>query len=242
MPADTSQLPSPTPAGFSLLALCAPVAMGYVPLGMVFGFLFVQAGAAGWLAVLASLLVYAGAAQYMMIPMLAAGLSLGTFAAATLIINLRHVFYGLSLLGRLPRPALQRWYTIFALTDETYSVLTSLPAGTERRRMLAVALLNQFWWVLGSALGALLGAQASLDLAGLDFALVALFTVLAVEQWRARRNLVPALTALVAYALASLLAADHALALAIALCVAVGALCGGQASHSTTPAEEMKRD
>ena len=67
----------------SLLALSAPVAMGYVPLGMVFGFLFVQAGAEAWVAVLASLLIYAGAAQYMMIPMLAAGLSLGTLAAAT---------------------------------------------------------------------------------------------------------------------------------------------------------------
>lgn len=208
--------------------------MGYVPLGAVFGFLFVQAGAEGWLAVLASLLIYAGAAQYMMIPMLAAGLSLGTLAVATLIINLRHVFYGLSLLGRLPHPALQRWYAIFALTDETYSVLTTLPSDTERWRLVAIAALNQFWWVLGSALGALLGARAKLELVGLDFALVALFTVLAVEQWRSRRALLPFLSAGLAYALASLLAAGHALALAIALCVAVGALCPEPAGQHDT--------
>ena len=226
----------------SLLALSAPVAMGYIPLGMVFGFLFVQAGIDGGLAVLASLLIYAGAAQYMMIPMLAAGLSLGTFAVATLVINLRHVFYGLSLLGRLPRPAWQRWYAIFALTDETYSVLTALPESTDRRRLVAIAALNQAWWVLGSALGAWLGARAQLDLVGLDFALVALFTVLAVEQWRSRRDLTPPLTALVAYGTASLLAAEHALALAIALCVAVGALRAEPPSTPATPAPETPRD
>ena len=227
--------PHDTPPDLSLFALSAPVAMGYIPLGAVFGFLFVQAGAEGWLAVLASLLIYAGAAQYMMIPMLVAGLSVGTLAAATLIINLRHVFYGLSLLDRLPRPALQRWYSVFALTDETYSVLTSLPAGTDGRRMLCIAALNQLWWVLGSALGAAIGARAKLDLVGLDFALVALFAVLAVEQWRHRRQAVPLVAALAAYALASLLAAEHALALAIALCVAVGALWTNPPPAAGTP-------
>ena len=240
MPDNPSPPPTQNPPGFSLLALSAPVAMGYVPLGAVFGFLFVQAGAEGWLAVLASLLIYAGAAQYMMIPMLAAGLSLGTLAAATLVINLRHMFYGLSLLGRLPRPALQRWYAIFALTDETYSVLTTLPSDTKRWRLVAIAALNQFWWVLGSTLGALLGARAKLEFVGLDFALVALFTVLAVEQWRSRRTLVPFLSAGLAYALASLLAAGHALALAIAICVAVGALCSDPAGQHAPP--EANRD
>lgn len=97
----------------SALALTAPVAMGYIPLGTVFGFLFVQAGAAWWLAVLASLVVFAGAAQYLMIPMMAAGLSVGTIAVATLIVNLRHVFYGLSLLNRLPQGRLLRKLNLF---------------------------------------------------------------------------------------------------------------------------------
>ena len=104
----------------SVLALTAPVAMGYIPLGMVFGFLFVQAGAHWSLAIVSSLLVYAGAAQYMMIPMIAAGLPVGAIALATLIVNLRHVFYGLSLLSRFPQNGWLRWYMAFALTDETY--------------------------------------------------------------------------------------------------------------------------
>ncbi|AZP12506.1 AzlC family ABC transporter permease [Undibacterium parvum] len=207
---------------FSVLTLTTPVAMGYIPLGMVFGFLFVQAGAAWWLAVLTSLFVYAGAAQYMMIPMLAAGLPLATIALATLIVNLRHMFYGLSLLNKLPQKKLLRWYMIFALTDETYSVLTTLPVGTSDRQMALLALLNQSWWVLGTLLGALIGAQAQITLAGLDFVLAALFAVLTVEQWRSKQSPAPLWVALAAYAVAYLLAPKHALVISIALSIVAG--------------------
>jgi 4-azaleucine resistance transporter AzlC len=206
----------------SVLALTAPVAMGYVPLGMVFGFLFVQAGAAWWLAVLTSVFVFAGAAQFMMIPMVAAGLPLGTIALATLIVNLRHVFYGLSLLDKFPSGKLLRWYMVFALTDETYSVLTTMPKTTSHRQMAAVALLNQAWWVLGTLIGAVIGAQAKVPLVGLDFALAALFAVLTVEQWRTRKNALPLWVAVASYAVAYVLAPPHALAISIALSIAVG--------------------
>ena len=206
----------------STLALTAPVAMGYVPLGAVFGFLFVQAGASPWLAVAASLVVYAGAAQYMLIPMVAAGVSIGTIALATLIVNLRHAFYGLSLLARFPRRGPLRWLLVFWLTDETFSVLTTLPAHTPARRLALVAGLNQGWWVLGTAAGALVGAQAQVPLAGLDFVLSALFAVLAVEQWRARRTPAPLAVALAAYGLAWWLVPGHALVVAISLCLVAG--------------------
>ena len=208
--------------GLSLLALTAPIAMGYIPLGTVFGFLFVQAGGDGWLAVLASVLVYAGAAQYMMIPMISSGLSVGTIALATLVVNLRHVFYGLSLLKKLPQDRWLRWYMVFGLTDETYSVLTMLPETTSPKKMAALALLNQGWWVLGSAIGALIGAQARVPLAGLDFVLAALFAVLAVEQWRTRNSSAPLWVALISYGIASFLAPEHALVFSIALSVAAG--------------------
>ena len=193
--------------------------MGYIPLGTVFGFLFVQAGGAWWLAICASLLVYAGAAQYMMIPLLAAGMSVPSIALATLIINSRHIFYGLSLLNRLPRSRWQRWYVIFGLTDETYSLITTLPAGSDERSMFRVTLFNQGWWVLGTALGALIGAQAQITLVGLDFALVALFCVLTVEQWRTRKSSAPLWIALLAFAIAYPLSARHAMVISIALSV-----------------------
>ena len=206
----------------SSLALTAPVAFGYVPLGTVFGFLFVQAGAPWWAAILASVVVYAGASQYMMIPMIAAGASVGTIAFATLIVNLRHVFYGLSLLQSLPAGRLRRWYMIFGLTDETYSILTTMPEPRNHRQMFLVTLINQCWWVLGTAIGAVVGAQARIPLAGLDFVLAALFAVLAIEQWRTRPNVVPLLAAVVSYTIAYALVPRHALMIAIGMTLLVG--------------------
>ena len=222
MPDSPHLPPAPTAAPSSLLTLTAPVAMGYIPLGTVFGFLFVQAGGHWSLALLSSLLVYAGAAQYMMVPMLAAGMPLAAIALATLVVNLRHIFYGLSLLERLPPGRLLRAYMAFALTDETYSILTTLPAGTPARQMALLALLNHGWWILGSALGALIGSQARIELAGLDFVLAALFAVLTVEQWRSRRQATPVWVALASYALAWSVAPQHALAIAIALSLLAG--------------------
>lgn len=198
--------------------------MGYIPLGAVFGFLFVQAGGTAWLAILSSLLVYAGAAQFMMIPMLAAGASIGTIALATFVLNLRHVFYGLSLLNNMPSHPLHRWYAVFGLTDETYSVLTALPQDAVKGRMALVTALNQGWWVLGTLLGALIGARAQIALTGLDFVLASLFAVLAVEQWRARKDAIPIWLALAAYAIGYTVAPAQALALAIALSLIAAAV------------------
>jgi len=214
---------APRSSDLTLAALTTPVAMGYIPLGAVFGFLFVQAGGSGWLAVASSVVVYAGAAQYMMIPMLVAGLPVGAIAMATLIVNLRHAFYGLSLLDRFPPRGFLRWYMVFALTDETYSVLTSVPRDTPVRQLALLTALNQCWWVLGTLVGALIGARAQVPLVGLDFVLISLFAVLAVEQWRKRVSALPLWIALVGYGIASVVSKPHALVIAIGLSV-LGAL------------------
>jgi len=232
-----SALPETPAPPTSVLSLSIPVAMGYVPLGMVFGFLFVQAGAVWWLAVVASVLVFAGAAQFMMVPMLAAGLPVAAIALATLVVNLRHIFYGLSLLDKLPHQPWARWYLVFALTDETYSVLTTLPAGTTTRQMVAVALLNQGWWVLGTLLGALIGTRAQVPLVGLDFALAALFAVLAVEQWRSAHTALPLWVALGSYALAQALMPQQALLISITLSVLAGLVLPKRSSSKTTEQE-----
>ena len=209
--------------GRSPLLLSVPVAVGYVPLGAVFGFLFVQAGGAWWMAIASSVLIYAGASQFMMIPMLTAGLPIGSIALATLVVNLRHVFYGLSLLHLVPKNRFAKFYLIFGLTDETYSLLTTLPAETTPMQRVWLTLINQMWWVSGTALGAVLGSQVQTQLAGLDFALVALFAVLVVEQWRARSSAKPLWVALLSYPVAWLIWPAHALLAAIGMSV-VGAI------------------
>ncbi len=211
------------PIKVSTLALTAPVAMGYIPLGSVFGFLFVQAGGDWWMAGLISLVVYAGAAQYMMVPMLAAGMSMGAIALAAGVVNLRHAFYGLSLLHRVPR-GVARWYMAFGLTDETYSVLTTLPPGTPFRQMALLTMLNHLWWISGSVLGALVGAQTQTSLQGLDFVLAALFAVLTAEQWRTRQSAAPLWVAVAAFALSYPWAGDQTLLVSIVLCTVAALL------------------
>ena len=203
----------------STLSMSLPVAMGYVPLGMVFGFLFVQAGGAWHMALAASLLVYAGASQFAMIPMLAAGLPVASLAIAALVINLRHAFYGLSLLNDQPANRFTRLYLIFALTDETYSLVTTVSPRPTPEQMALLAGLNQGWWLLGTLLGAGLGTQLPVSLTGLDFALAALFAVLAVEQWRATRAWLPLAIAPASYAIMLWWWPNQALLLAMAVCV-----------------------
>lgn len=210
------------------LKTSVPVFMGYIPLGIVFGFLFVQAGGTPSMAVLSSFLIYGGAAQYMMVPMLAAGISVAGIAFATFVINFRHVFYGISLLHRLPARGWQKWYIAFTLTDETYSILCTMKENTPLARMLWVAFFNHIWWILGSFIGALIGAQAKIDLAGLDFVLTSLFAMLTCEQWRSRKTAWPLWAALAGYALARLSFPEQALSVSIGFCVVAGLVWGAK--------------
>jgi 4-azaleucine resistance transporter AzlC len=179
----------------------------------------VQAGGAWYLALAASLIVYAGASQFAMIPMLAAGLPVASLALAALVINLRHVFYGLSLLNDQPENRLARAYLIFTLTDETYSLITTLKPRPSPKEMTLLAGINHLWWVSGTLLGAWLGAEMPVSLTGLDFALAALFAVLTVEQWRATRAWRALLLAPVSYALMWWWWPEQALLLAMAICL-----------------------
>lgn len=197
--------------------------MGYIPLGVVFGFLFVKAGGPVWAAPLASVLIYGGAVQYMMVPMLAADMSVASIAFATAVVNLRHVFYGLSLIERFKSSRFKKWVIAFLLTDETYSILTTEPRDAPMNKLLWVAVFNYSWWILGSLIGALIGASAKIDLAGIDFVLTSLFAMLLCEQWRRRISPWPLWVALASYAAARLINTENALALAIAFC-ALGAL------------------
>ncbi len=200
--------------------LSIPVLIGYVPLGIVFGFLFVQAGGPWWVPPIASFMIYGGAVQYMMVPMLAAGLPIAAIGIATLTVNLRHVFYGVSILHKVPHRGWKKWAVAFLLTDETYSLLCSLPEGTPIRRILWLCVFDWSWWILGSFLGAVLGSQIPTQLAGLDFVLCSLFAMLLCEQWRARTSSLPLWTALISYVVAYALSQDNALALSMAFCFA----------------------
>ncbi|MGQ9369181.1 AzlC family ABC transporter permease [Azospirillum sp. ST 5-10] len=180
--------------------LSLPILVGYVPIGVAFGVLWVQQGLPPLGAPLLGVLVYAGASQFLAAGMLAAGQGPVEVALATLVLNARHAIYGLAFLDRFPGWSAAKAYFAFALTDETYAVLAAAaPAQTHGDAapglLWRVALLNQGYWVTGCALGAALGGFLPGTVQGLDFALTALFIVLLLEQMRTRRKALAALVA-----------------------------------------------
>lgn len=173
----------------SIVQLSLPIMFGYIPLGMAFGVLFVtQLDYPWWGATLMSVTVFAGAAQLLAVGLLAANAGLVEVFVAMFVLNARHLFYGLSLLGRFRDAGWRKLYLIFGLTDETYSLLTSRQRTEDRHQEqindFRITLFNQAYWVIGSTLGAWLGRAVQFDSTGIEFALVALFIVLTVEQYK----------------------------------------------------------
>lgn len=204
-----------------VLPLTLPVMMGYLPLGAVFGVLWIDAGLSWYWAPLMSIVVYAGALQYLAVGMLSAGIGWLDLAVASLLVNFRHLFYGLSLYHLLPKGVLGRPYFIFGITDETYSLLSAPGQINDSKTALQVVLFNQAYWVLGTLAGMVLARGLPPGLQGLDFALTALFTVLAVEQIRARRDWGAVLLGLVAAAVAGIWVSDYFLLAASMMLVLV---------------------
>lgn len=170
----------------SALKTTIPVFLGYIPLGMAFGFLLDGAGYHWGYAFLMSLFVYAGSGQFLAVALLAAGAGLMEFIIATLLLNFRHAFYGLSLLEKFSDAGKVKPYLIFALTDETYALLTTteVPSGSSKSRFyFYVSALDHLYWIAGSVLGAVLGSLLELNLQGMSFVLTALFVVLTIEQY-----------------------------------------------------------
>ena len=175
--------------------LTVPVLMGYLAIGIAFGLMLQSIGyGAGW-ALLMSATIYAGSGQYLGVSLLAAGAPLTQVAFLTLMVNFRHLVYGLSMLEKFRGMGLRKLYMIFSLTDETYALLSSAqaPEGVEEHDFFfTVALLDQSYWVLGSVIGSLLGSALGFDTTGVDFAMTALFLVIAVGQWRGAKHHLPA--------------------------------------------------
>lgn len=171
------------PAAREALRDTVPIAMGYVPLGATYGLVLVNAGLAWYWATLSSLVIFAGAMQFLSVALLASGAPLAEVATTALLVNLRHIFYGLSFPLRRIEGPLRKLYGVFALTDETYSVVTA-HSGEELsgRRIHLIQVFSHLWWVLGSTLGAAASTALPGQVHGIEFALTALFVVLAMEQ------------------------------------------------------------
>ena len=177
-----------------------PVMVGYLFLGTAYGILMSVGGfGIGW-AVAISVIVYAGSLQYVGINLLAASVSPLTAFLMALMVNARHLFYGISMLGKYQEIKKGKWYLIFGLTDETFSIVCSeeIPESVPKEKAYFwMTFLNQCYWVLGSLAGAAAGSVITFDTKGLDFALTALFVVIFTEQWMSGKRHWPAVTGVV---------------------------------------------
>ena len=177
-----------------------PVLSGYVVLGTGFGILLQSKGfGLGW-AVAMSVFIYAGSMQYVGVGLIAGGATVLTVAFTTFMVNARHLFYSISMVDKYKNSGKYKPYMIFALTDETYSMLCdgTTPDGTEKEPYrFFLSLFNHSYWVLGSVLGSLLGAVLPFSTAGIEFSMTALFVASFTEQWLTSRDRIPAVTGVV---------------------------------------------
>ena len=169
-----------------------PVLAGYEMLGIGFGILLRTKGCGVLWALAMSLFIYAGSLQYVGIDLITGGASLLTTAVTSLLVNARHLFYGISMLDRYQNAGWRKPYLIFSLTDETYSLVCT-ETGRDSRYCLRLSALDQLYWVSGSVVGSLLGTVLPFDSAGIDFSLTALFITVVVEQWLTASDHAPAL-------------------------------------------------
>ena len=177
-----------------------PIMIGYFALGSANGILMAQKGYSVGLTGIASLFIYAGTQQMLLSGWLAAGTPILTIAITSLLLNSRHIFYGLSFIDKFRSFGPWRWFLIYSLCDENYSLHCSHDFGpdvNEKWAYVLTAAFVTFYWVALSMLGGLVGSLITFDTTGIDFALTALFTVIVVDQLRGARTRIPTVVAAV---------------------------------------------
>lgn len=177
-----------------------PIFFTYIFIGIAFGMLMNGAGYSTLASVLSAVFIYAGSMQIVMVSLLQAGAGLGTVALMTLFINGRHLFYGVGMIERFRGMGARYPYMVFALTDETYSILCSVetPEKLDRKKSdFLIALLNHSYWILGCFLGGCAGELLPFDMTGIDFSATAFFLVVVLDQLRKYPSKIPALVGLV---------------------------------------------
>ena len=206
----------------SALKTSLPIMFGFVPLGIAFGLLFQELGYPWFFATLMGIIVYAGAAQFMAIGFLSAGLGVIEIAMSTFFLNSRHMFYGLAFLESFGNWNLRKFYLIFGMTDETYALLTTIKVPEKyikERYYLFITLFAQLYWVLGCTIGALSADILTFNTDGIEFAATALFVVLLIEQWIIVRKIQPFILGFIASIIALIFFVNHMLLIAIMISI-----------------------
>jgi len=168
-----------------------PVMTGYLVLGISYGVLITASGFPFWMPILTSITIFAGSMEFVLVNLLLDGFHLLQAFLMTLMINARHLFYGISMLDKYKGTGWKKLYLIFGLTDESFSVncVTDAPEGVDRSWFaFFITLLNHCYWVAGASMGGMFGSVLQFNTQGLDFVMTAMFVVIFLEQWKKENN------------------------------------------------------
>ena len=201
------------------LRITAPVAAGYIPLGLAYGVLVIQLGLPWWLAPALSLSAYSGSAELLVVTLAAQNTPLAVIAVTMLLVNFRLLFFAFSFPLHVIEGRFARFFSMYALVDEAYALTAARPNGWTKPRLLAMQVLN-LTWVTSALVGVFAGSLIPTQIEGLDFALTALFITLTLDAARTRRELPSILLAGASFAVAMVVAPTQRLLVALLLFVA----------------------
>ena len=168
-----------------------PIMTGFLFLGMTYGIYMNVSGFGFWYPMLMSMTIFAGSMEFVTVSMLLGAFHPMEALTMTLMINARHLFYGISMLDKYKGTGFKKLYLIFGMCDESFSInyTADIPKDVDKGWfMMWVTLLNQFYWVLGSTLGGIFGSFIKFNTEGLEFVMTALFVVISLEQWLKEKN------------------------------------------------------
>ena len=163
-----------------------PILAGFLFLGMTYGIYMNVSGFSFWYPCLMSLTIFAGSVEFVAVNLLLGAFHPVQALAMTLMLNARHLFYGISMLDRFRGMGLKKIYLIFGMCDETFSInyTAQIPPDVDRGWfMFFVTLLNHLYWFAGATLGGIFGSFITFSTEGLDFVMTAMFVVIFLEQW-----------------------------------------------------------
>lgn len=185
-----------SPADWKKALKCAfphtlPILAGFLFLGITYGIYMNVSGFSFWYPMLMSMTIFAGSMEFVAVNLLLGAFDPLQALAMTLMINARHLFYGISMLDKYRGTGWKKWYLIFGMCDESFSVncTAQVPEDVDRGWfMFFVTLLNQLYWVTGATLGGIFGSFLHFNTEGLDFVMTAMFVVIFLNQWLKEKN------------------------------------------------------